>query len=179
MLIPADLVIGSRKKPRGQRSTAESAEPGSASLFEEGKARGTPAKGKSKPTNPNKLTPAQLRDLEVQKEREAAQQWKRVQELWPRMLAGEEEPLREWLIEAEKLVEAFRETRALFLTSRVRHVGSLRSIKVADGLSQHRGFRGMFPRSSRKQPSEANEDNMASRLQLELGMFIFKRTSPL
>ena len=115
----------------------------------------------------------------LQKEREAAQQWKRVQELWPRMLAGEEEPLREWLIEAEKLVEAFRETRALFLTSRVRHVGSLRSIKVADGLSQHRGFRGMFPRSSRKQPSEANEDNMASRLQLELGMFIFKRTSPL
>ncbi len=36
------------------------------------------------------------------------------------MLANEEEAVREWLVEAEKLVESFRETRALFLTSRVR-----------------------------------------------------------
>lgn len=35
------------------------------------------------------------------------------------MLAGEEEAEREWLMEAEKLVESFRETRPLFLTSRV------------------------------------------------------------
>lgn len=35
------------------------------------------------------------------------------------MLANEDEAVREWLVEAEKLVESFRETRALFLTSRV------------------------------------------------------------
>ena len=36
------------------------------------------------------------------------------------MLANDDEAVREWLVEAEKLVESFRETRALFLTSRVR-----------------------------------------------------------
>lgn len=37
---------------------------------------------------------------------------------------------------------------------------------------QHVGFRGMFPRSRRrKQSDEANEDSMASRLQLELGTY--------
>ncbi|KAI0820756.1 TPR-like protein [Trametes gibbosa] len=150
-------VIESRKRRAVHRDgTLESgsAEPGSASLFEEGKvrgakAKGTPAKGSN---NPNKLTAAQLRELETQKEREAVQSWHRVQELWPRMLAGDDEAAtREWLVEAEKLVESFRETRALFLTSR------------------HRGFRGMFPRSARKQTTEASEDDMASRLQLELG----------
>jgi len=35
------------------------------------------------------------------------------------MLAGEEGPEREWMLEAEKLVDMFRETRNLFLTSRV------------------------------------------------------------
>ena len=58
--------------------------------------------------------------LEAQKEREASQSWHRVQDLWPRMLANDDEAVREWLVEAEKLVESFRETRALFLTSRVR-----------------------------------------------------------
>ena len=159
-------VIDSRRKRAGQRNTGESGEAGSASLFEEGRVRSTPAKGKSR-TNPNKLTAAQLRELEAQKEREAVQQWKRVQELWPRMLAGEDEALREWLIEAEKLIESFRETRALFLTSRVSRLMPMLTGRLTHG--QHRGFRGMFPRSSRKQTKEANEDNMASRLQLELG----------
>ncbi|KAI0730796.1 TPR-like protein [Earliella scabrosa] len=144
-------VIDSRKRRNAQRDgTTESGEPGSASLFEEGKVRGK-GKGSSAKSNPNKLTAAQLRELETQKEREAAQGWRRVQDLWSRMLANEDEAVREWLVEAEKLVESFRETRALFLTSR------------------HRGFRGMFPRSSRKQTAEASEDSMASRLQLELG----------
>lgn len=92
-------------------------DPTSSSLFEEGKVKG--GKGKGSTTKPNKLTFAQLRELEAQKEREAAQGWHRVQELWPRMLANEEDAVREWLVEAEKLVESFRETRALFLTSRV------------------------------------------------------------
>ncbi|RPD58991.1 TPR-like protein [Lentinus tigrinus ALCF2SS1-7] len=154
-------VIDSRKRRNAPRDgTADTGEPGSASLFEEGKVRTQKGKGSSaKSNNPNKLTPAQLRELEAQKEREASQSWRRVQELWPRMLANEEEAVREWLVEAEKLVESFRETRALFLTSR------------------HRGFRGMFPRSSRKQTSEATEDSMASRLQLELGRDALSRKS--
>ncbi|KAI0681984.1 hypothetical protein C8T65DRAFT_750994 [Cerioporus squamosus] len=145
-------VVDSRKRRNAPRDgAADAREPGSASLFEEGKARTQKGKGSSAKSNPTKLTPAQLRELEAQKEREASQSWHRVQDLWPRMLANEEEAVREWLVEAEKLVESFRETRALFLTSR------------------HRGFRGMFPRSTRKQTSEATEDSMASRLQLELG----------
>ncbi|KAI0642215.1 TPR-like protein [Trametes meyenii] len=150
-------VIEARKKRTANREgTVDSgnADPTSASLFEEGKVRGMKQRGTPVKTNPNRLTPAQLRELEAQKEREAAQSWHRVQELWPRMLAdenGDEEAVREWLVEAEKLIESFRETRALFLTSR------------------HRGFRGMFPRSARKQTTEASEDSMASRLQLDLG----------
>ncbi|RDX56401.1 TPR-like protein [Lentinus brumalis] len=145
-------VVDSRKRRNAPRDgAADGGEAGSASLFEEGKARTQKGKGSSAKSNPNKLTPAQLRELEAQKEREASQSWRRVQDLWPKMLANEEEAVREWLVEAEKLVESFRETRALFLTSR------------------HRGFRGMFPRSTRKQTSEATEDSMASRLQLELG----------
>jgi general transcription factor 3C polypeptide 3 (transcription factor C subunit 4) len=35
------------------------------------------------------------------------------------MLVGEEDAGREWMHEAEVLIESFRETRALFLTSRV------------------------------------------------------------
>ncbi|TBU44059.1 TPR-like protein [Dichomitus squalens] len=146
-------VIDSRKRRGGQREgTFDPSAPSSASLFEEGKARGSVARGKGMPAkSASKLTPTQLRELEAKKEREAQQSWHRVQDLWPRMLAGDDEAMREWLVEAEKLVESFRETRALFLTSR------------------HRGFRGMFPRSARKQTTEASEDSMASRLQLELG----------
>ncbi|CDO69335.1 hypothetical protein BN946_scf184746.g16 [Trametes cinnabarina] len=146
-------VIDSRKRRAHREGTtdATAGDPGSASLFEESKVRGAKAKSTPAKGNQNRLTVAQLRELEAQKEREAVQSWHRVQELWPRMLASEDEAMREWLVEAEKLVESFRETRALFLTSR------------------HRGFRGMFPRSTRKQTTEASEDNMASRLQLELG----------
>lgn len=151
-------VIGSRKRRAAQREgTFDPTDPSSASLFEEGKVRGAPTKGKgASAKSANKLTPTQLRELEAQKEREVQQSWHHVQELWPRMLANEDEATREWIVEAEKLVESFRETRALFLTSR------------------HRGFRGMFPRSSRKQTAEASEDSMASRLQLELGAFILR-----
>ncbi|KAI0766969.1 TPR-like protein [Trametes elegans] len=147
-------VIDSRKRRAAAREgivDSGTGEPGSASLFEEGKMRGAKGKGTPARANTNKLSAAQLRELEAQKEREALHSWRRVQELWPRMLADDDEATREWTVEAEKLVESFRETRALFLTSR------------------HRGFRGMFPRSTRKQTTEASEDSMASRLQLELG----------
>ena len=112
--------MDSRKRRNAQRDGPnDSAEPGSASLFEEGKARTGKGKASAAKANVNKLTAAQLRALEAQKEREAMQGWHRVQDLWPRMLENDDEAVREWLVEAEKLVESFRETRALFLTSRV------------------------------------------------------------
>ncbi|KAI0738457.1 TPR-like protein [Daedaleopsis nitida] len=143
-------VISTRKRRNAQRDAENDAgEKPSASLFEEGKVR--TGKGKTSKANANRLSKAQLIELESQKEREAVQGWHRVQDLWPRMLANEDAAVREWLFEAEKLVESFRETRALFLTTR------------------QQGFKGMFSRSSRQRLSEANEDNMASRLQLEIG----------
>ena len=57
--------------------------------------------------------------MEAKKEKEAAQSYRRVKDLWARMLNGEEEADREWMHEAESLVESFRETRALFLSTRV------------------------------------------------------------
>lgn len=93
--------------------------PGGASLFAEtaraGKDRATRGTG----PKVGKLTPAQLRELEAKKEQDAARSYHRVKEVWARMLAGDEEADREWMREAESLVETFRETRALFLSSRV------------------------------------------------------------
>ncbi|KAF9642568.1 hypothetical protein BDM02DRAFT_2050166 [Thelephora ganbajun] len=63
------------------------------------------------------------------------------------MKTGNEVVVKEWLLEAEKLIENFRETRRLFLSTR-----SL-------------GFQGMF---KTKRDTEENEDNMASRLQIEM-----------
>jgi general transcription factor 3C polypeptide 3 (transcription factor C subunit 4) len=62
---------------------------------------------------------AELKALEEQREREAILGYTRVEDLWPRMLHGDAEAEREWMIEAEKLVEMFRETRNLFVTTRV------------------------------------------------------------
>ena len=100
-------VIGSRKRRAAQREgTFDPTDPSSASLFEEGKVRGAPTKGKgASAKSANKLTPTQLRELEAQKEREVQQSWHHVQELWPRMLANEDEATREWIVEAEKLVD--------------------------------------------------------------------------
>ncbi|TFY64254.1 hypothetical protein EVJ58_g2743 [Rhodofomes roseus] len=144
-----------RRRPRQGTADDGTEDANTTSLFEE-RAR---FKGKSAAAKANKLSAAQLRELEAQKEREVDQSFRRVKELWPRMLAGEEEAEREWLVEAEKLIESFRETRNLFQTSR------------------HQGFRGMFPRSSRRQTAEASEENMASRLQLELGRDTIARKS--
>ncbi|EPQ55553.1 TPR-like protein [Gloeophyllum trabeum ATCC 11539] len=121
--------------------------PGS-SLFEEksrGRTKTAPSKSKSG------LTAAQVKALEDQKEREALRAYSRIKDLWPGMMKGDEASEREWLLEAEKLVETFRETRNLFLTTK------------------HNPFQGMFrQRRPSKRSNEAEEDNMASRLQLEL-----------
>lgn len=110
-------MIDSRKKrPKESNSQAEGSNNASTSLFEE-KAS---AKSKAALRAQTRLTHAQLRELEAQKEKEVVKGYRRVQELWPSMLAGDVEAEREWLVESEKMVEAFRETRNLFLTTRVR-----------------------------------------------------------
>jgi general transcription factor 3C polypeptide 3 (transcription factor C subunit 4) len=69
----------------------------------------------------NRLTHAQLRELEAEKEKEVIKGFKRLKEQWSALLSGDDvNAEREWVLEAEKLVDMFRETRNLFLTSRVR-----------------------------------------------------------
>jgi general transcription factor 3C polypeptide 3 (transcription factor C subunit 4) len=62
---------------------------------------------------------AELKALEEEREREVLLGYTRVEDLWPRMLRDDVEAEREWMLEAEKLVEMFRETRNLFVTTRV------------------------------------------------------------
>ena len=110
-------MIDSRKK-RGKSNAAnqteDTADPSGTSLFSEDKAT-----SKSKTRLRNRLNHAQLKALEVQKEKEVVKGYRRLKELWSGMLAGEKEAEREWLVEAEKLIDMFRETRNLFVTSRV------------------------------------------------------------
>ncbi|KAG2040882.1 TPR-like protein [Suillus americanus] len=141
-------VIDSRKRRNHQREATPAPgtvpQPQGASLFEEKsrtKAK-TPAPGKSR------LTLAELKALEEQREREVILGYNRVEDLWPRMLHGDVEAEREWMIEAEKLVEMFRETRNLFLTTR------------------DYDFKGMFPKRRIQRRDDTDEDRMLSRLEL-------------
>jgi len=82
----------------------------------------TPAKHKGKAANKQgRLSLTELKILEEEREKEVIAGYKRIAELWPRILGdgAEETAEREWLLEAEKLVETFRETRNLFLTTKV------------------------------------------------------------
>jgi general transcription factor 3C polypeptide 3 (transcription factor C subunit 4) len=112
-------VIESRKKRHKAPNAALPEEAGgssaSTSLFTEERA---PVKGKSSTRQP-RPTHAQLKELEAEKEKEVLRGYRRLKELWAGMLAGEENADREWMLESEKLVDMFRETRNLFLTSRV------------------------------------------------------------
>jgi general transcription factor 3C polypeptide 3 (transcription factor C subunit 4) len=92
------------------------------------------------------------------------------------MLIGDGEAEKNWLNEAEKLVETFRETRNLFLTSRVRLLISFHVKPPEIVFYQTHPFRGMFPRKRTKHQMEieADEDRMASRLQLDLGEVVAK-----
>jgi len=112
-------VIDSRKKrPKEQRNaqTRESTATAGTSLFAEEKTQKN--KGITVRTQ-NRLNYNQLRELESQKEKEVIAGYRRLTELWPELLASDPEAERLWLLEAEKLVEMFRETRNLFLTTRV------------------------------------------------------------
>lgn len=113
-------MIDSRKKrPKDTVVNANPADPQSSSLFEE-----STAKRKSKVSKTGRLTLPQLHELERKKEEDVKRGHKLLCELWPKILLpqctdGQELAEREWLLEAEKLVDMFRETRNLFRTSRV------------------------------------------------------------
>lgn len=116
----SSLVIDSRRKrPRDVSSAPQAGGPPSTarttSLFEEKAAAKKGAKAVARLTN------AQLRELEAKKEREVLRGWGVLKESWSAMLRGEDKAIVErWMEEAGRLVECFRETRNLFLTSRVR-----------------------------------------------------------
>lgn len=113
-------MIDSRK--RRHKDSVVSAHPAdtpSSSLFEE-----STVKKRGKASKTGRLTLSQLHELERKKEEEVKRGYKLLCELWPKMLLpegadGQELAEREWILEAEKLVDMFRETRNLFRTSRV------------------------------------------------------------
>lgn len=128
---------------------------GGSSLFREREAR------PSSRITKKSMTPAQLLKLENERKEQALGWYKRVRDLWSAMMSGQMEAEREWLLEAEKLVEMFRSTRDLFSTG-----------KVFRGMAgQRRGTR----RKKVASDDEAEEDDMASRLQADLGMNICDR----
>ncbi|KAH9065441.1 TPR-like protein [Lactarius vividus] len=148
-------VIDSRKRrPRDAAVDTHPADAPSSSLFEE-----SVVKKKNKVlSKAGRLTLPELHELERKKEEEVKRGYLLLRELWPKMLVlhgadGQDLAEREWLLEAEKLVDMFRETRNLFRTSR------------------SNPFRGMLPRKAKQpvQDTEENEDEMASRLHLDLG----------
>lgn len=117
----SESVIDSRKKrtlAAQDNSTQQLGDDVSGtSLFIE-KRRGK-AKQTSVRTTVKTLSKEELNELERQKESEAQSWYSRLQLLWINMLNGEEEAENEWLLQAEKLVEMFRETRKLFLAKGV------------------------------------------------------------
>ena len=85
-----------------------------ASLFEE-----TTFSRQNRTNKSSKSSRPVARELEVEKEKEVLRGYQRVKELTPAMKTGNEVAIKEWLLEAEKLIETFRETRRLFLSTRV------------------------------------------------------------
>lgn len=55
-----------------------------------------------------------LIELEERKEAEATVSYERIKNIWDAMLQNDEPATIEWLMEAEKLIDMFRETRNLF-----------------------------------------------------------------
>jgi hypothetical protein len=121
-------VIDSRKRrPKDVAVSTQPVDVPSSSLFEE-----SLTKKKSKVSKTGRLTLPQLHELERKKEGEVKRGYKLLRELWPKMLLpqgaeGQELAEREWLLEAEKLVDMFRETRNLFRASRVSVLTLVRS----------------------------------------------------
>ncbi|THH04363.1 hypothetical protein EW145_g5576 [Phellinidium pouzarii] len=149
-------VMDARRRKTGVAQTdpsqQTSSDPDALTLFAETKRAKSTAR-RSQAT----LSREQLVELEHKKEEEASAWYTLVKQTWNDMLKGEAEAENDWLIHAEKLVEMFRETRNLFPSRGARP------------------FSGMIRPSRQKQSAEkspeteeAEEENMASRLELEL-----------
>ncbi|KAF8575754.1 TPR-like protein [Ramaria rubella] len=116
------------------------------SLFQEKTSR-----GKAKKHKPG-MTLAQLQALELEHEAATKRGFEALKRLAPDVKNGSREAEAAWLLEAETLIESFRQVKPLFPSTRIE-------------------FRGMPAwRRSKRGPKddEKDEDNMASRLQLEL-----------
>lgn len=116
-------VIASRGRPQaGSQNQNGDDHPGpstaGASLFDEKQRTGKG--GKNGAQKGGKLTLAQLKELEAEKERETVVLHTRVKQLWPLMLAGDPAAENEWMVVADSLIDPFERTRALFLTTKVR-----------------------------------------------------------
>lgn len=82
------------------------------SLFSEAKQK----KGKQKASTKSgtNVSRESLVELEERKEAEAVRSYERLKQIWDGMLQQDESLTIEWLVEAEKLIDMFRETRNLF-----------------------------------------------------------------
>ncbi|KAJ7185570.1 hypothetical protein C8R46DRAFT_382209 [Mycena filopes] len=146
-------VIDSRNKRNPKTADTEEVGSGqpvqpSASLFAEEKSADKSARTKS---GRQRMSVEALKEVEAQMEKDTVFTFRRMSELYPRISKEQvNDSERDWMLQAEKMVESFRETRQLFTTST-------------------QAFRGMYPTNKKKaRDSEADEDRMASRLHLEL-----------
>ena len=116
--LPLFVVIDARgkKNARHNKQGTPAGQPNiqGASLFEE-----TPSSRQTKGYKSSRSSRPVARELEAEKEKEVLKGYQRVKDLTPAMKAGNEVAVKEWLLEAEKLIETFRETRRLFLSTRV------------------------------------------------------------
>ncbi|KAK7044646.1 hypothetical protein R3P38DRAFT_2879955 [Favolaschia claudopus] len=108
-------------------------------------------KAKTTKSGRQRMSAEALMELEAKNELDTLKGHRRLEELYPQISKDEvNDSEREWLLQAEKIIDSFRECRQLFSTSQY-------------------GFRGVFPaRPKRAKISEDDEDRMASRLQLEI-----------
>ncbi|KAJ7648353.1 TPR-like protein [Mycena polygramma] len=142
-------VIDSRKRrPKEPNAATNSAAPAAFPPLIQEKAVKSRINAPAKKASTNRLSNAELREMEAHKETEVMDGYRRLKQLWPRMLQGDGEPRQQWMLEAEKLIEAFRETRKLYSTSRT--------------------YKGMFPARKSAKLEEGDEDRILCRLQFDL-----------
>ncbi|KAJ7892735.1 TPR-like protein [Mycena olivaceomarginata] len=103
-----------------------------------------------------------LMELEAKLEQDTLKSYRRLAELYPKISKEEVNDFeRDWLLQAEKMIESFRECRQLFTTQNA--------------------YRGSYPalarRKQRTKASEADEDRMADRLQIELEVSVASKAT--
>ncbi|KAJ6468532.1 TPR-like protein [Mycena vitilis] len=140
-----EVIDSRRRRPKEPTAATTSATPAAFPALIQEKALKSRINAPTKKTN--RLSNAELREMEAQKETEVMDGFRRLKQLWPRMLQGDGEPRQQWMLEAEKLIEGFRETRRLYSTSRT--------------------YNGMFPARSAKL-EEGDEDRMLCHLHFDL-----------